>query len=246
MNTKIKNDIEYSIKTKMYKFFYRLNLLLFFFYIIFTSQLKGEIIQKINIEGNQRISLETIKMFSGVSINDDLSQNDLNKILKRLYNTNFFDLVTVKIENEILLITVKENPIIQNLDYNGIKSSSILEDLKKNVILKPRSSYNQILLEKDKKNIKDVLKKKGYYFSKVEIFIDELEDNKINLTYEISLGKKAKIKKISFIGDKIFKDKKLKSVILSEEYKPWKFLSGKKYLNETIISYDENLNFLFK
>ena len=180
-------------KTKMYKFFYRLNLLLFFFYIIFTSQLKGEIIQKINIEGNQRISLETIKMFSGVSINDDLSKNDLNKILKKLYNTNFFDLVTVKIENEILLITVKENPIIQNLDYNGIKSSSILEDLKKNVILKPRSSYNQILLEKDKKNIKDVLKKKVYYFSKVEIFIDELEDNKINLTYEIS-EKKLKIK----------------------------------------------------
>ena len=59
-----------------------------------------------------------------------------------------------------------------------------------------------------------------------------MQDNKINLTYNISLGEKAKIKKISFIGDKIFKDKKLKGVILSEEYKPWKFLSGKKYLNE--------------
>ena len=68
-----------------------------------------------------------------------------------------------------------------------------------------------------------------------------MEDNKINLTYNISLGEKAKIKKISFIGDKIFKDKKLKGVILSEEYKPWKFLSGKKYLNESIINYDERL-----
>ena len=66
-------------------------------------------------------------------------------------------------------------------------------------------------------------------------------DNKINLSYKINLGQKAKIQKISFIGDKIFKDKKLKGVILSEEYKPWKFLSGKKFLNESMIKYDERL-----
>ena len=69
----------------------------------------------------------------------------------------------------------------------------------------------------------------------------KLEDNKINLIYNISLGKKSKIKKISFIGNKIYKDKKLKSVILSEEYKAWKFLSGKKYLNESMINYDKRL-----
>ena len=97
------------------------------------------------------------------------------------------------------------------------------------------------MLDKDKKKIKKFFKKKGYYFSKIEISIEELEDNKINLTYNISLGEKAKIKKISFIGNKIFKDKKLKGVILSEEYKPWKFLSGKKYLNESMIKYDERL-----
>ena len=225
----------------MFKLNYKFSLLLVFFYIIFNTILRAEIVQKIEIEGNERISLETIKMFSEVSINDDLSQSDLNEILKKLYNTNFFDLVSVKIENKILLIKVKENPIIQNINYEGIKSSQILEDLKKNVSLKSRSSFNQILLEKDKKNIKEFLKLTGYYFSEIEIFVEELDDNKINLTYKITLGNKAKIKKISFIGDKIFKDKKLKGVILSEEHKPWKFLSGKKYLNEAIIKYDERL-----
>ena len=225
----------------MFKLNYKFSLLLVFFYIIFNTTLRAEIVQKIEIEGNQRISSETIKMFSEVSINDDLSQSDLNEILKKLYNTNFFDLVSIKIENKILLIKVKENPIIQNINYEGIKSSQILEDLKKNVSLKSRSSFNQVLLEKDKKNIKDFLKLTGYYFSEIEIFVEELDDNKINLTYKITLGDKAKIKKISFIGDKIFKDKKLKGVILSEEYKPWKFLSGKKYLNEAIINYDERL-----
>ena len=220
---------------------YKLIILIIFFTLVFSSLLRAEIIKKINVEGNQRISLETIKMFSGVSINDNLSQNDLNEILKKLYNTNFFNLVSVKIENNILLIKVEENPVIQNIFYEGIESSKILEDLKKNVILKSRSSYNQILIEKDLKNIKNSLKQLGYYFSEVEILLEELKDNKINLTYKIELGKKAKIRKISFIGDKIFKDKKLKGVILSEEHKPWKFLSGKKYLNEAIIKYDERL-----
>ena len=156
-------------------------------------------------------------MFSGVSISDNVTEVDLNNILKRLYNTNFFDIVSVKVLNKTLIIKVKENPVIQNISYEGVKSSKILEDLKKNSILKSRSSFNKVLLEKEIKKIKNFLKNMGYYFSKIEISIDELKDNKINLNYNISLGEKAKIKKISFIGDKIFKDKKLKNVILSEE-----------------------------
>ena len=225
----------------MFSLIYKIKIILIFFFIFFISTLRAEIIEQINIDGNERISSETIKMFAGVSVSDDLTENDLNQILKKLYNTNFFDLVSIKISNKILTISVKENPIIQNINYDGIKSSEILENLKKNVILKPRSSFNEVLLDKDKTNIKSYLKNIGYYFSKIEISIVELEDNKINLNYNISLGEKAKIKRISFIGNKIFKDKKLKGVILSEEYKSWKFLSGKKYLNEEMIAYDERL-----
>ncbi len=225
----------------MFKTSHKVILFLIFFNLFFSSWSKAEIINKINIEGNARISTETIKMFADVSIGDDLSENDLNQLLKKLYNTNFFEIVSVKLSNEILIIKVVENPIIQNISYDGIKSSQMLKDLKKNILLKSRSSFDEILLNKDKRQIKSFLKEKGYYFSKVETLIEELEDNKINLSYKIDLGKKAKIKKISFIGDKIFKDKKLKGVILSEEYKSWKFLSGKKYLNESMIKYDERL-----
>ena len=225
----------------MLRLFYKISIFLVFLSFSLSSILKAEIIDKINIEGNNRIPSETIEMFAGVTINDDLLESDLNKILKNLYETNFFDLVTVKIENKTLIINVKENPIIQNINYQGIKSSKLLEELKKDIVLRSRSSFNQVLLEKDKNKIRNFLKNKGYYFSEIEILKEDLGDNKINLTYNISLGEKAKIQKISFIGDKIFKDKKLKGVILSEEYRPWKFLSGKKYLNESMISYDERL-----
>ncbi len=225
----------------MFKSIYKTIYILIFYLFILSSLSKAEIINNINIEGNNRISEETIIMFADVSIKDELSDKDLNIILKKLYDTNFFNLVSVKIINDTLIIKVDENPIIQNINYEGIKSSRLLEDLKNNVVLKSRSSFNEVLLNKDKTNIKSYLKNNGYYFSTIKVSLDELKDNKINLTYNITLGEKAKIQKISFIGDKIFKDKKLKAVILSEEYKPWKFLSGKKYLNESKIKFDERL-----
>ena len=223
----------------IYKF--KLIIISLFVFILSMNNLKAETVNKIIVEGNNRVSPETIIMFSGVSINDDLSENNLNQTLKQLYESNFFELVSVKIENNVLRIKVKEYPIIQNVLYEGIKSSEMLEQIKKEVNLKSRSSFNEILLIKDKESIASKLKNLGYYFAEIETSVEEIGDNKVNLVFNISIGKKAKIKKISFIGNKIYKDKKLKSIILSEEFKSWKFLSGKKFLNEAMIEYDKRL-----
>ncbi len=209
--------------------------------IFFISSSLSEIVKEIKIIGNDRISDDTIKMFSQVSIDDDLNSSDINSILKNLYDTNFFENVAVSLNNEILKIIVVENPIIQNINYEGIKAKKIEDEIKKNLNLKPRSSFNKILLSEDVEKIKNALKSIGYYFSIVDVYVENLNDNLINLNYKIDIGDKAKIKKISFIGDKKFKDKKLKSVIVSEEYKFWKFVTGKKYLNENIISLDLRL-----
>ncbi len=227
----------------MLNFIYRCKLVLIplCIFIFSVNNLNAETVNKIIVEGNDRVSPETVIMFSGVSVNDDLSENNLNQVLKQLYGSNFFELVSVKIEDNILRIKVKEYPIIQNVIYEGIKSSEMLEEIKREVNLKSRSSFNEILLIKDKDSISSKLKNLGYYFAEIDTSIEELSDNKVNLVFNISIGKKAKIRKISFIGNKIYKDKKLKSIILSEEYKFWKFLSGKKFLNETMIEYDKRL-----
>ena len=223
----------------IYKF--KLIIISIFLFILSMSNLKAETINKIIVEGNNRVSPDTVIMFSGVSLNDDLSEENLNQVLKRLYGSNFFELASVKVENNILVIKVKEYPIIQNVIYEGIKSSEMLEKIKEEVNLKSRSSFNEILLIKDKESISSKLKDLGYYFADIDTSVEELRDNKVNLIFNISINKKAKIKKISFIGNKIYKDKKLKSIILSEEYKFWKFLSGKKFLNEAMIDYDKRL-----
>ena len=199
---------------------------LIFILFILTFNAQSAVIKDIVVDGNDRVSQESIQMFSSVKTGDDINQNKLNTILKDLYETNFFKNVTLSFENNILKIIVEENPIVQNYFIEGIKNKSLLDVIEKNILFKAKSSFDLSLVKKDKNNILFILKKAGYYFSDVDIFIENLEDNKIDLTYKISLGEKAKINKIKFIGDKIFKDNKLRNVILSEEYKFWKFLSG--------------------
>jgi outer membrane protein insertion porin family len=212
-----------------------------FLSLLIYSTLSAEIINKIEVNGNQRVSSETIKMFANVSVGKDFDNNDFNSTLKNLYDTNFFNSIKLKIVSNTLNIYVEEFPIIQNVTIEGVEKTKIKEELLRNISFSPRTSFNKILLEKDKNNITNILKQFGFYFSNTQVLITELDDNKIDLVYKIKTGEKSKIKKITFLGNKIFKDKKLKSVIISEEYKFWKFISGKKFLNESMISYDINL-----
>ena len=221
----------------MFRFFIQLILLSIF--LIFPSHSKNY--EKIIIKGNERISNETILVFSEIQDNKSLDENSINEILKKIYKSGFFKDVTVKIENNNLTIDVLENPIIQTVFIEGIKRKKTKESLYGILSLKNRSSYNSTLIKKDEAAILSFLKDDGYYFSKVTSSYQDLGDNKIDLLYQIELGEKSKISKISFIGDKKFKDSTLKNIIISEEYKFWKFLSGKKYLNENLINYDKRL-----
>ena len=197
--------------------------------------------EKIIVNGNERVSNETILVFSEIQDNKALDENSINEILKKLYKSGFFKDVKVKIESNNLIIDVLENPIIQTVFIEGIKRKKTEESLYEILSLKNRSSYNSTLIKKDEVAILSLLKDDGYYFSKVTSSYKDLGGNKIDLLYQIELGEKSKISKISFIGDKKFKDSTLRNIIISEEYKFWKFLSGKKHLNENLINYDKRL-----
>ncbi len=224
-------------------FFRSLKYLFFIIFSLFSINLQSiaDTLNDFEITGNKRISDQTIIMFSEVNKGKNINLDDLNLILKNIYNSNFFENVTVNFSNNILYVKVDEYPIIESIIYEGIKAERIKNEVFKNLNLKQRSSYNENFLNDDLKKIRLSLQNLGYYFSEVEILLEELEDNKINLTYKVDLGQKAKIKKIKFVGDKIFKEKTLKSIITSEEYKFWKFISGKKFLNKNLIEFDRKL-----
>jgi outer membrane protein insertion porin family len=213
----------------------------FVFNLIFLSFSFSEIVKKIQITGNTRISDETILMFSGINEGKNFNNSMLNEILKNLYESNFFNNVSVKFENSIIVINVEEAPLIKDIKISGIKADKYKKLIKESLILKPRGSFNEFFLTEEKKNIQSKLKSAGYYFSKIDPFIEILDDNMVSIDYHIDLGEKSKIGKISFIGDKVYKDNKLRSIIVSEEYKFWKFISGKKFLMEELIELDKRL-----
>ena len=214
---------------------------IFLLYIFFLTSVYSEIIDKISINGNDRISNKTIQMFSKIELKDEISNKKLNLILKDLYETNFFEDVNVLFENNILTISVKEYPIIQNISYTGIKSKSLLEAINTDKLIRDKSPYNIISLQDEKNRLNKKIKEIGYYDSKIEILVEDLDENLVTINFNIELGEKAKIKKISFIGDKIFKDSKLKKLIASTEYKFWKFISGQKFLNPNLVDIDKKL-----
>ncbi len=222
----------------MIKFF---TAILIFIFLI-TSRGYSENIKSIEVNGNQRISKETIIVLGKININEVYDDNKLNDTLKNLYSTNFFNNITINIVNEILKIDLSENPIIEDIKITGIKNKSIVEELTEIISLKNRISFTEDKLNSDINIITNTLKSGGYYFTKITPSIfknDEL--NSIELIIDVNLGEKAKIKKISFIGDKKIKDKRLLSVIASEEHKFWKFVSNKVYLNQSLINLDVRL-----
>ena len=202
----------------------------------------AEKINNIEITGNKRISDETIKILGEISLDSQFNNSKLNKVLKNLYETNFFNDIQISIENKTLIIKLSENPIIENIEIIGIKSKKFKENILENMVLKNRMSYTENQLRRDIDSINNILKANGFYFSKVQSSLEKNDElNSVRLRLDIEQGEKARITEIIFLGDKKIKDKKLLEVIASEEHKFWKFISNKVYLNKSLIDLDKRL-----
>ena len=218
----------------------------YFFIILLTFKLVftytyADIINDVQVKNNNRITKETIITFGGIKLGSDYSQEQLNNILLDLYSTNFFSDIKFNLQGDTLVVTVQERKIVQKILLNGIKAEKTKKSILKNLSIKEKSPYVNFLAKQDIKKIKNALNSSGYYFNKVDVSIKDNNNETVDLIYNIDLGEKALIKNIIFTGEKFYKDKKLKNVIVSEESKFWKFISNKKYLNPEQINLDLRL-----
>jgi len=220
----------------MFKFIYSFLLL-----IILNTNVMAVTISDIDVVNNDRVSKKTIINFSRIDITKDIQNDDINAIIKNLYETNFFSDVRVKILNNKLIITVTENKIVNSIIINGVKAEKFREAILDAIKLKEKSPFIEFLLAQDIKLINEALFSQGFYFSNVSSFISDNDNGTIDITYDVILGEKALLKSIEFTGDKVFKSRKLRNVITSEENKFWKFISNKKFLNERQLDLDKRL-----
>ena len=214
---------------------------IFFIFFFKVTLANAELVKKIFVDGNQRITSETIIIFSKTNIGDDLTINNLNDIINNLYETDFFKDVSVDLKNNILKINVIENSLVESIEINGVKNKKLKQALMDQLMITEKKSYVEEKSIQETLKLSNFLKLSGYYFSNVDLKVKQNDNNTVNLNYNISLNKKAVVNKINFSGNKIFKSRLLSKVIVTEENKFWKFLSKKKYLNERQIQLDQRL-----
>ncbi len=213
----------------------------FLFTISFCKLLHADIIKIIEVSGNDRLAKETIILFSELNIDKKIDSQDLNKALKKLFETNYFKDVKISIKSGLLKINVIENPLIQSIKIEGIKNKSVVDDLYKITKKIEKYPYLENQINDQQKTLLNLVRNQGFYFAEVETRVIDNNNNSLDIIHNFNLGDRAKITEIKFIGNKVFKNNKLRNIIVSEVSKPWKFITTNKYLNEGRINLDVNL-----
>ena len=213
-----------------------------FFFLLILSNCAFAEIKQVKISGNKRISSNTIESLvdKNITVIDSIY---INGLTRKVYNTEFFSNVKISYDNNILNITVEENPIVNFFYINGITGSD-LDEINKIISLKENSIFSVSKLKKDLEDVKDLFKSSGYYFAFVEPEIIKIDDNQINLIWNIKKNDISKINNIYFIGDKYFSSGQLLEIISSAEDSWWSFFSNSS-LNEDRIENDKKLLKLF-
>ena len=218
------------------KFFFVMLLILSITKLAFSDEIKT-----FEVIGNDRLAKETIILFSELNVNDSINSNDLNNAFKKLYTTDYFKDIKISFNNGNLKINVIENPLIQSVTINGVKNKSILKQLTKITKEVEKYPYLENKISDQRNILINSVRSVGFYFAEVETKIKDNNNNTVDIIYNFQLGERAEISEIKFIGNKVFKNNKLRNIIVSEESKPWKFLTPNIYLDENRIKLDVNL-----
>ena len=196
-------------------------------------------IKKVEITGNKRIPTSFITNITNKYFNKKITDEEINLITKDLYKSDFFDDITVKVDNDTLQIEVVETPIINEIYFFG-NSFFTEEQLKDIVKINKRDTFSKNKLNKAIENIKLQYSKTGRKFAKVEVSKKELSQSRVDLLFEITEGELVKVNKINFFGNKVFSNNKLKSVIKTKESKFYRLFGSSIFKEENIIL-DKNL-----
>ena len=211
------------------------------FFLFSIGFANAEVVNKLVVEGNKKISKETIAVYGDIELNRDYTRSDTNEILKKLYSTDFFEDVSIQLNNKTLTIIVKEYSTINKITFEGEKANKIKKAILERLVLQEKNSYIESSLNRDINVIKAIYGTLGFNFVEVEAKIEKLSEDRINLVFFVDKGEKTKISKINFVGDKKIKDRRLRDIIVSQEYKFWKFLTKSIYFNQRLIELDKRL-----
>jgi outer membrane protein insertion porin family len=198
------------------------------------------VIERILVEGAQRIEPDTIRTYLHVQEGDLFAPGLIDRSLKDLFATGLFADVSLRREGGDLVVVVVENPIINRVAFEGNKRIQN-EDLVPEVQLRPRAVYTRAKVQEDVRRVLEVYRRSGRYAVAVDPKIIELPQNRVDLVFEIDEGPATYVRRITFVGNKVFSDSDLRGVISTEEERWYRLLSSSDTFDPDRLTYDREL-----
>ena len=203
--------------------FQNLNVILFIVILLLSFSIlpnkahtQETLVSSINVDGNKRISSDTIVSLSKVQVGSAYSPTQLNSALQSIKKSSYFKTVDISIVNNILNINVIENPTINSISFEGNKT---LSDINLNELITSKQRQTLLIsqVEKDTDKIATAYADTGRISAIVTPKVIELSDNRVDLVFEITEGRITEVEKITFTGNRVFSDLRLKGVIATKQ-----------------------------
>jgi len=200
----------------------------------------GTAIESIRIDGTQRLEKDTVASYLTLAKGDTATPETIDSSLKALYATGLFADVGIGMQGSTLVVHIEENPIINHISYEGNDAVS-KDDLEKEVQLKARQVYTLPKVQRDVQRILDIYRRSGRFAATVEPKLVKLEQNRVDLVFEIVEGKRTGVRSISFVGNQNFDADDLREVVNTRESAWWRVLSSTDYYDPDRLTYDKEL-----
>ncbi len=200
----------------------------------------GQVLTGVRIEGNQRIEAETVKSYLRLREGDPYDPAKVNDSLKALFATGLFSDVTLRREGSVLVVTVTENPIVNLVAFEGNRKLSD-ETFESETQLKARSVYTRTKVQNDVKRILELYRRSGRFAATVEPKIILIDQNRVNVAFEINEGPITGVRTITFIGNSSYSDAELRSEIATKETAFWRFFSANDNYDPDRLTFDREL-----
>lgn len=197
-------------------------------------------VRQIVVQGTQRIEVETVKSYMAIAEGDPYDADRVDRSLKTLYNTGLFADVAIRRDGDVVVVRVVENPIINRIAFEGSKRIKE-EELTQETQLRPRVVYTRTKVQNDVKRILDLYRRNGRFGATVEPKIIQLEQNRVDLVFEINEGEPTYVKRINFVGNRKYGDSRLREVLMTKEERWYRFFSSDDTYDPDRVTYDREL-----
>ena len=202
-----------------------------------TASQSGPVVRDIHVLGTQRIEPGTVLSYLSIHPGEPYNAQVVDRSLKSLFATGLFADVKINWDGSVLTISVIENPIINQVIFEG-ESKVSEKDLTKEVQLKPRMVFTRAKVQGDVQRIIELYRRNGKFAAAVDPQIISRPQNRVDLIFSINEGPTTGVARISFIGNKVFDDSTLKGQIATEESEWWRFLSSNDNYDPDRLAFD--------